>query len=121
MPYANYSFYQGAYFGSLISADDWPALSAQGSAEIDRLTFGRLQHGAAVTDAVKMAVCAVAEVLYTHRLEESPGNIKAETVSGDSVTYESAQSTRRRHEVEKVDAVDRYLLRSDPLRAAVSL
>ena len=118
--YADYLYYQEVYYGALISTEDWPRLAEEASAAVDRLTYGRLKEGTEVTDPVKRAVCAVAEVLYAHRLEESPGNIKAETVSGDSVTYESAQSTRRRREVEKVDAVDRYLLRSDPLRSAVS-
>ena len=74
--YADYDFYQRAYQGNLIPETAWPAVARDASAYIDRITYGRLRHGATVTDDVRMAVCAVAEVVYAHQQRECRAGIQ---------------------------------------------
>lgn len=118
--YADYAFYAGIYGGDLISSLDWPRISCHADAYLDRLTYNRLRNGAVVTDAVRMAACAVAEVM--HRNEETqtakPAGVKAESVGGQSVTYEDAAASSERYEAELLEAADLWIPRSDPLRYA---
>ena len=115
MAYADYIYYAGTYHGQTIQDDEWPALAVQSSAHIDRFTFGRLKRGAPVTDDVRMAVCAVADVVKAHK---PAGNIQREDVDGYSVTYENAADTNARFNAELLAAIDLYLSRGDPLRFA---
>lgn len=118
--YADYVFYVEAYGGENIPPLDWPRISRHADAYLDRLTYNRMKNGAVVTDAVRMAACAVAEVM--HRYEETqtanPAGIKSESVGGQSVTYEDVAALSERYEAELLEAVDLWLPRSDPLRYA---
>ncbi len=118
--YADYVFYVEAYGGENIPPLDWPRISRHADAYLDRLTYNRLRNGAVVTDAVRMAVCAVAEVM--HRYEETqtanPAGIKSESVGGQSVTYEDAISSAARYDADLMGAADLWLPRTDPLRYA---
>lgn len=119
--YADYDFYQGAYQGNLIPESDWPAAARDSSAYIDRITYGRLRHGATVTDDVRMAVCAVAEVVYAHqqgKAERGSDGIKSENVDGYSVTYEDPSVASKQYDADRMEAADLFLLPSDPLRYA---
>lgn len=60
--YADFSYYQGTYLGTQLTEEQWPAAAREADAWLDRLTLGRLQRGAPVDDAVRMAACAMAEV-----------------------------------------------------------
>lgn len=90
--YADYVFYVEAYGGEGIPPLDWPRISRHADAYLDRLTYNRLRNGAVVTDTVRMAACAVAEVMHRHEETQTanPVGIKAESVGGQSVTYEDA-------------------------------
>lgn len=118
--YADYVFYTGAYCGEAISPVDWPRIARRADAYLDRLTYNRLRNGAVVTDAVRMAACAVAEVM--HRYEETqtanPAGIKSESVGEQSVTYEDAISSAARYDADLMGAADLWLPRTDPLRYA---
>lgn len=118
--YADYAFYVGSYGGELISSLDWPHISCQTDAYLDRLTYNRLRHDSPVTDAVRMAACAVAEVMHRHEVTQTanPAGIKAESVGGQSVTYEDAAAFQARYDAELLDAADLWIPRSDPLRYA---
>lgn len=119
MIYADYSFYSEVYQGNLTSVQFAPA-ARDASAYIDQITFGRLKRGAPVTEAVKMATCAVAEAIAKNagRQEQQAAGVKSETVAGHSVTYEDASACLRRQKAEMADAANRWLLLSDPLRYA---
>lgn len=119
--YADYDFYQGAYQGNLIPEAAWPAVARDASAYIDRITYGRLRHGATVTDDVRMAVCAVAEVVYAHQqrdVEQGSSGIKSENVDGYSVTYEDSAAASKQYDTDRMEAAGLFLLPGDPLRYA---
>lgn len=119
MAYADYQYYTEIYCGALTLDQFTPAVR-DASAYIDQITYGRLREGAQVTDAVKMATCAVAETIAKNagRQEQQAAGVKSETVAGHSVTYEDASACLRRQKAEMADAVNRWLLLSDPLRYA---
>lgn len=80
----DYSFYTGAYHGTLAEVD-FNRLAVKASAYLDRVTFGRL---AAVTDTAvlelaKLACCAAADAM----LANEQGGVKTESNDGISVTY----------------------------------
>lgn len=118
--YADYVFYVEAYGGEGIPPLDWPRISRHADAYLDRLTYNRLRNGAVVTDTVRMAACAVAEVMHRHEETQTanPAGIKAESVGGQSVTYEDAAASSERYEAELLEAADLWIPRSDPLRYA---
>ena len=118
--YADYVFYVEAYGGENILPLDWPRISRHADAYLDRLTYNRMKNGAVVTDAVRMAACAVAEVMCRHEETQTanPAGIKSESVGGQSVTYEDVAALSERYEAELLEAVDLWLPRSDPLRYA---
>ena len=74
--YADYAYYQGTYCGSLLTEEQWPAASRAADAYIDRITFDRLQRGAPVDDAVRMAVCALAEAAGYRRRSDGAGAVR---------------------------------------------
>lgn len=118
--YADYVFYVEAYGEEGIPPLDWPRISRHADAYLDRLTYNRLRNGAVVTDTVRMAACAVAEVMHRHEETQTanPVGIKAESVGGQSVTYEDAAASSERYEAELLEAADLWIPRSDPLRYA---
>jgi hypothetical protein len=94
MIYADYTYYSGPFGGSAISGAYFPALARRASAFIDRMTYGSLQTGVPVTDAVRMATCAVAEAIqqYEASAEQvvSAASLKSESAGGWSETYQDA-------------------------------
>ena len=84
--YADYSYYIANY-GAAIPAALYDALSIRAMWYIDSL----IPHQINPSDAVKMASCAVAEVLFDH---EQGGGVSHETVGRHSVTYASAQERK---------------------------
>jgi len=89
--YADYTFYTEQFLGTAIAQPDYDRLAMRASALIDQVTFGRA--GAVVAagadpgtvDKIKMAACAVAELLY--RDENEGGDVQSERVGNLSVTY----------------------------------
>ena len=83
MIYADYSYYQNSYKGTMPEVD-FNRLSQRASAYIDRVTFGRLGDGKAVPEPVKNACCAVADV---YLLNEHGGGVASESNDGISIDY----------------------------------
>lgn len=120
MVYADYPFYTETYGGTAVDAARWPALALRASAFVDRLTYGRLAAGADVTDEVRMAVCAVAEVEAALAEAEAGGGrgIAAENNDGYSVSYESGAARAEAARRDRLAAAELFLRRGDPLRYA---
>lgn len=119
MVYADYDFYTAVYGGKTISADDWPALAMRASAYIDTLTFGRLAAGVPVDDAVRLAVCAVAETEQRWaQAEARPAGLASASNDGYSETYANADRLAAQRGADRLAAMDLYLPRSHPLRYA---
>ena len=119
--YADYAYYTGTYCGSLLTEEQWPAASRAADAYIDRITFDRLQRGAPVDDAVRMAACALAEVAARYHTAQAnrPPGLAGFTTDGYSETYAgNASDLAAQQQTEMAAAVDLYLPRSHPLRYA---
>jgi hypothetical protein len=90
--YADFTYYENTYGGTAIASADFDALAVRASRKIDYLTFDRADDiiddddPAATVTAIKMATCAVADVLHDIDSGDQPG-IKSEKVGGHSVTY----------------------------------
>ena len=117
--YADYAYYQGTYHGTALTEEQWPAAAREADAWIDRLTLGRLHHGAPVDDAVRNACCAMAEVAgryQTAAAERTPGLASA-TNDGYSESYAgTAADLAAQEQAELQAAADLYLPRTHPLR-----
>ena len=86
---ADYDFYVNAYLGSEIPEKTFGAMAKQAEAALER--FQRIYRvEASGEEVLKMAVCAMAEVLYGYRKRGS--GVTAETVGSVSVRYESGQA-----------------------------
>jgi len=93
MSYVDYNYYTTSYLGMLIASPDFSRLAVRASKQIDALTFGRA--AAVITantdadkiDAIKMAVCAVADELQKDADTGGRDNITSEKVGNTAVTY----------------------------------
>jgi hypothetical protein len=99
--YADYTYYTTTYLGTAIASADFGRLSVRASKHIDALTFGRA--AAVITaatdadkiDAIKMAMCAVADELQKDETTGGRDNVTSEKVGNTSVTYgASGQMTK---------------------------
>ena len=89
--YADYTYYTEQFRGTAIAQSDFDRLAMRASVLIDQVTFGRAATVVAAgtdtdtVDKIKMAACAVAEML--HKDESEGGEIQSERVGNLSVTY----------------------------------
>lgn len=116
MIYADYAYYSGPYQGTAISEDAFAALARRASLFIDQLTYNRLNLGSLVTDAVRMATCAVAEAMQASdnaqigQTAAYAAGIKSESTDGRSVTYQDANAIRAACETQWAAAAKPYLI-----------
>lgn len=114
MPYADYAYYSGTYQGTAISEDAFAALVRRASLVIDEITFNRLNSGWTVTDAVRMATCAVAEALKQYEAAEqsavSAAGLNSENNDGYSISYQDAKTVRAAIDSTKLEAARPYLI-----------
>lgn len=112
--YADFYFYTTVYGGTLISAEAFPALERQAALHVDLLTFNRLHQGWTVTESVKMAVCAVADVIKTNaKVQEkllSAMGLKSENNDGYSVTFQDSANIKAAMQFAMTDAAYPYLI-----------
>ena len=93
-PMADYGFYTDVYLGSTLSQKTFPEFAQRAKEELERL-----QRNYQVTipgeDSLRMAICAMAESLYTHAKRR--GGVIAASAGEVSVRYEDSgeQSLRR--------------------------
>ena len=119
--YADYDYYQNSYKGTLIADTDWPRREREASAFIDRITYGRLRHGWAVTTDVQNAVCTVAEKLQMLESQAQAGSavgLASENTDGYAVTYKSTAETQQARNAALLDAAGLWLPADEPLRYA---
>jgi len=109
MAYADYTYYLQTYVGNAISQADFPRLAARASEQIDRLTFGRAASDTDNTNAIKMAMCAVAEEIQAVENDGGTDAIQSESIGSSSVTYADT-STRRQTKAQRyTNAARTYL------------
>ena len=103
----DYAFYTDVFKGEVIPDGAFDRCSTDAEFFINQITFGRVhQYELRPVDliAVKMAVCAVAEVYY---LADQHKDIKSENNDGYSVTY--VDTSENALKVRAIEAADRYL------------
>ncbi|MDO5433825.1 hypothetical protein [Eubacterium sp.] len=84
MAYADYSYYTDRYGGTVIPEAAFTRLALLAETQIDQMTFGRIKSDEPIAEAVKNAVCSVAEELS--RQEQGPEKA-SESVGKQSVSY----------------------------------
>ena len=91
MIYADYSYYKDKFHGKLVPEESFERNALQASQYIDNVTFGRI--GSDVTDAVKNACCALAEIYYSGTVSpRAASGVTSEKVGDHSVSYAAAEN-----------------------------
>lgn len=91
MIYADYRFYKDEFHGKLIPAEDFDRAAISATQYINNVTFGRI--GSNVTEAVKNACCAAAEVYYSESVSpRAASGITSEKTGDHSVSYAAAET-----------------------------
>lgn len=97
--YTDYAYYLSTFGGSDITSDlEFTVLERKAALHIDRITYNRLHMGQSVTDAVKMAVCAVADTIKqyssTAQAAITAAGLKSENNDGYSVSYQDSETAQ---------------------------
>lgn len=96
MPYADFAYYTGTYYGTSIPEEKFSYYARQASMLINALTFGRTAAVAAslLPDAVRDATCKAAELYAEYEARKSnataatrTGLVKSESNDGYSISY----------------------------------
>lgn len=82
--YADYNYYVNSYGGKSVSEDDFAALAAKASAQIDKLTSGRAAEHAA-DERLQNCCCEMCEALQG--FDSSGAVVQSETVGSWSRSY----------------------------------
>ena len=98
--YADYSYYTGTFYGSMISEADFPTYASKASDFIDYITYGKAKNNADLPE-VKKCCCALAEqysiidasVVAAKAVVQSGGEIASETVGAHSRSFRSGAET----------------------------
>lgn len=105
MVYADFSYYQNTYHGTMSEAD-FNRLSRQASAYLDRVTFGRIDAKISGSYKIMDACCAVADA---YLLNEHGGGVASETNDGISVDYVAGISNTKTDDQRLREAVSLHL------------
>lgn len=108
--YADYDFYQDVFTGTRITDEDvFNRMAIDASYFMDEMCFGRIDQ-ANLTDEIKFACCALADVCHSEVTSGSIGKgIASETVGPHSVSYVGVKELREQIRNEKMEIIRRYL------------
>lgn len=109
MAYADFTYYTSTYLGTTIAEADFPRLALRASAHIDRITFGRAATDTENVNAIKNAMCAVAEELQLQDSNAGADVIMSESQSGYSVSYGANSNRAKTNTLKILDAAKLYL------------
>ncbi len=120
MMYADFEYYSSAYGGTTVPEKSWKHFAVRAGAYIDSLVFGRIKSDTDISESVRMATCACADVLFlwdgTQSFESRNAGIKGETSDGYHVDYADPDATFNMLSAKIYAAADMYLPISHPLR-----
>lgn len=102
----DYNFYTHVYLGNLIPVRAFPEMALRAQEELARIQR-RYQVTVPGEDSLQMAICAMAETLYTHARRRS--GVTAASVGEVSVRYESGAETGRQLQRELYDKASIFL------------
>lgn len=101
MAYADYAYYTGTYKGKVIPSSAFDTLAMRATAYLDMISYGETTAQLAdYTDAIKNAMCAVAEDMLLN--PETGRGITSESVAGNSVSYDNAKRSGLRFQAAKL-------------------
>ncbi len=109
MAYADFTYYSATYLGTTIAEADFPRLALRASAVIDQITFGRAATDTDNTNAIKNAMCAVAEEIQMQDAAGSVDGITSESQGRYSVSYGSNSSKTKSNQSKLEDAAKVWL------------
>lgn len=92
--YADYDFYTNVYLGNRVEEADFPRLSMRAFEYISGMTRGIVRKVSGDIDAVKMCVCAIAEIIQdeerlTAQSFSGEKPVSSETVGSHTISYSS--------------------------------
>ena len=117
MSFATFTFYLGEFKGRVIpDAESYASAAVEAEAYINLITRGR---AAEDVTAVKMATCAVAEVIY-QQAHDDDAEVTSESVGNHSRSFSSKRRTTAEREQEKRRKALLYLSRSGLLYRGMS-
>ena len=85
---ANYEFYQGQYYGSMIAQEDWPATQREAEAVLSR--YERIYTVTGDGFARDMAVCALADTLCYYADAQTLSSASIGSVSETRVSVDQS-------------------------------
>ena len=88
--YADYTFYTDTFHGSTIPEAAFSSVILRASVYVKYITFGRIED-TEIPEEVRLAACAVSEVMYKADAEGEKKEKKSETVGNVSVSYVTEQ------------------------------
>jgi hypothetical protein len=116
--YTDYTYYTGTYLGSIIASTDFAALALRASAYLDRLTFDRTAPvvtaatDTTTIDKIKMAVCAIAELLAKDG-DTITGTVidgvQSESLGESSITFNPKSSAQKTFSMKMLQVAELYL------------
>lgn len=116
MTYADWVFYEAGFLGVVVPQEAFERVAARASRWLDMLTFGRIDAVYGACDAVRMACCAVCEVLYA--AEEDGGRVVSrERLDTAEVAYAQTETVSMKRRV--LEAARVYLWPTGLLSMAV--
>lgn len=108
MAYVDYSYYTNTYHGVAVSASDFSRIANTATAHIDAVTFSRaaatigVGEDTALIDKIKMATCAVADVVKVIESGDVDG-VTQESQGRYSVSF-GANSSRAQTHAQRITA-----------------
>ena len=127
----DYSFYTDSYMGTLLSEEEFPKYIDRAGYKLDELTFARHRRedlSASVQTRVNLALCAIAELLYSRETggaadaAAAAAGIAEERVGSHTVKYRDAISAEQALTSQIRSVATAYLLPTGLLnRAALIL
>ncbi len=107
-PYVSYEYYQQTFSGKTITEEEFSRLEFQAEAFLDRITFGRVKGLPEIPEAVKMAICAMAE--YSCQEGKKTPGVRSENIDGYSVSYGDTGSSGKSRSEELYQIASNYLM-----------
>lgn len=92
----NYSFYTGKYMGGSISQEEWPGYERRAAAQLARYKrIYTVTSPEGVPDAEELAICAMAEALYSFDLiaNGEGGPVQSASIGSVSASYGGLSGT----------------------------
>lgn len=110
MAFADYTFYTDVYYGTSLTAQEFPQAAERATDYLNYITRGK----ATATEPVKRACCALAEIYQTITKAKASaasagGEVQSEKVGSYSVTYRSGAETEASYEASLYQAAQMYL------------